>query len=53
MRAAGSERVSGHPADKDKPKEHPPQHVHDWVPIMNDWGEVAGYSCACGAYQSA
>lgn len=40
-----------HPADKDKAKQHP--HIHVWVPITNEWGDVTGHICECGMYRSA
>lgn len=44
---------NGHPADDDKPKEHPPVHDHMWQPVYSEWREVLYYLCHCGAMKSA
>lgn len=29
------------------------EHVHQYLPVTNDWGEIIRYQCACGASRSA
>jgi len=43
--------LAKHPADDDQPKQHP--HVHNWVPVKNDWDETIGYQCECGVWKPA
>lgn len=28
------------------------EHVHDYQPVRNDWGEIIGHRCSCGAFKS-
>lgn len=39
-----------HPADGEKPQEHPPVHEHTWMQHTNEWGEPTYSVCTgCGA----
>lgn len=45
---------NGHPADDEKPQQHPEPHQCTWNPIHNEWQEVVGYVCqGCGAWKGA
>lgn len=40
------------PPDDEKMRQHPEVHIHRWTPVKNEWREVVGEECECGAYQT-
>lgn len=39
------------PPDDEKMRQHPEVHIHHWTPVNNEWREVVGEECECGAYR--